>query len=151
MRRQIALFTLIKVLFNTTYRMVYPFLSAFSGGLGIDLTAFSVIFATRSFTSVLAPFLAPIADRRGRKTSMLLGMVVFILGAGLVALWPSYLTFFAAVVLTAFGANSIFLPAMQAYLGDRIPYLRRGRVIARSPANTANLQLPGRPGSTASR
>ena len=30
----------------------------------------------------------------------------------------------------------------------RLAVVRRGRVIARSPANTANLQLPGRPGST---
>lgn len=130
MRRQIALFTFIKLVFNTTYRMVYPFLSAFAGGLGMDLTAFSVIFAARSFTSMLGPFLAPIADRRGHKASMLLGMAVFVLGAGLVALWPSYLTFFAAVVLTAFGANSIFLPAMQAYVGDQVAYARRGFVLA---------------------
>jgi predicted MFS family arabinose efflux permease len=129
MRLQIALFTLIKVLFNTTYRMAYPFLSAFAGGLGVDLTAFSIIFTARSFTGMLGPFLAPIADRRGRKTSMLLGVAVYFLGAGLVALWPSYFTFFAAVVLTTLG-NYIFLPAMQAYLGDRVAYERRGRVLA---------------------
>ncbi len=130
MRLQVALFTLIKLLFNTTYRMVYPFLSAFASGLGLDLAAFSVIFAARSLSVMLAPFLAPIADRRGRKAGMLLGVVVFVLGAGLVALWPSYPTFFAAVVLTGFAGNSIFTPAMQAYLGDRVPYARRGRVLA---------------------
>jgi predicted MFS family arabinose efflux permease len=130
MRLQVALFTLIKVLYNTTYRMVYPFLSAFASGLGVDLAAFSVMFAVRSLSVLLAPFLAPIADRRGRKASMLLGLVIFVLGAGLVALWPSYLTFFAAVVLTAFAGNSIFTPAMQAHLGDRVPYARRGRVLA---------------------
>ncbi len=130
MRLQVVLFTLIKVLYNTTYRMVYPFLGAFASGLGIDLAAFSVIFAARSFSGMLAPFVAPIADRRGRKAGMLLGLVIFILGAGLVALWPSYPTFFAAVVLTAFAGNSVFTPAMQAYLGDRVPYARRGRVLA---------------------
>ena len=129
MRLQVALFTLIKVLFNTTYRMAYPFLSAFAGGLGVDLAAFSIIFTARSFTGMLGPFLAPIADRRGRKTSMLLGLVVYFVGAGLVALWHSYLAFFAAVVLTTLG-NYIFLPAMQAYLGDRVAYERRGRVLA---------------------
>ncbi len=130
MRLQVGLFTLIKILYNTTYRMVYPFLSFFAAGLGADLAAFSVIFAVRSFSGALAPFLAPIADRRGRKASMLLGLLVFILGAGLVALWPSYPTFFAAVVMTSFGGNTIFTPAMQAYLGDRVAYARRGRVLA---------------------
>ncbi len=130
MRLQVAVFTLIKVLYNTTYRMVYPFLSAFGSGLGVDLAAFSVMFAARSLSVLLAPLLAPIADRRGRKASMLLGLVIFVLGAGLVALWPSYLTFFAAVVLTAFAGNSIFTPAMQAHLGDQVPYARRARVLA---------------------
>jgi predicted MFS family arabinose efflux permease len=129
MRLQIALFTLVKILYNTTYRMAYPFLSAFAGGLGLDLSAFAIVFTARSLTGMLGPFLAPIADRRGRKTSMLLGLGVYILGALLVALWPSYPTFFGAVVLTTLG-NYIFLPAMQAYLGDRVAYERRGLVLA---------------------
>ena len=122
MRLQIALFTLIKVLFNTTYRMAYPFLSAFAGGLGVDLAAFSIIFTARSFTGMLGPFLAPIADRRGRKTSMLLGVAVYVLGAGSVALWPSYLTFFAAVVLTAL----VLLLAVQVAVWMRAVFAKRG-------------------------
>ena len=129
MRLQVVLFTLIKILFNTTYRMAYPFLSAFAGGLGLDLSAFATVFTARSLTGMLGPFLAPIADRSGRKTSMLLGLGVYMLGASLVALWPSFPTFFAAVVLTTLG-NYIFLPALQAYLGDRVAYERRGFVLA---------------------
>jgi predicted MFS family arabinose efflux permease len=60
---------------------------------------------------------------------MLLGLAVFTLGSGSAALWPSYWTYFAALVLTSLG-NYIFLPAMQAYLSDRVPYARRGLVMA---------------------
>jgi predicted MFS family arabinose efflux permease len=129
MRLQIGLFTVVKILFNTTYRMAYPFLSAFAGGLGIDLAAFSIIFTARSLTGMAGPFLAPIADRRGHKTSLMLGIAVYVLGAGVVALWPSTLAFFAALMLTTL-ANYIFLPAMQAYIGDHVAYARRGRVLA---------------------
>jgi len=129
MRLQITVFTLVKLVFNTTYRMAYPFLSAFAGGLGLDLSAFAVIFTARSFTGMLGPFLAPIADRRGRKTSMLLGVGVYVAGTGMVALWPTYATFFAAIMLATLG-NYIFLPAMQAYVGDLVAYERRGRVLA---------------------
>jgi DHA1 family inner membrane transport protein len=145
MRLQIALFTLIKVLYNTSYRMVYPFLSAFASGLGLDLSAFAIIFSARSFTGVLGPFLAPIADRRGRKTSMLLGMGVYLLGIGMVTLWPSYITFFAAVVLAALGSNSIFLPALQAYLGDRVAYERRGLVLANTETSWSLAFIVGVP------
>ncbi len=126
---KIILFTLSKLLLNTTYRMVYPFLNAFAGGVGVDLAQFSLLFTARSLTGMLGPFLAPIADRRGRKTSMLLGLAVYTLGAGAMALWPGYPAFFAALTLTTLG-NFIFLPAMQAYLGDHVPYARRGRVMA---------------------
>src|SRR5512146_2106968 len=111
MRLQVVLFTLVKVLSNTTYRMVYPFLGTFAGGLGVDLTAFSIVFTVRSLSAMLGPFLAPIADRRGRKTSMLLGLGIFTLGAGVAAAWPSYPTFLAALVLTTLG-NYIYLPAV---------------------------------------
>src|SRR5512140_422147 len=126
---QVALFTVIKVLYNTTYRMVYPFLSIFAAGMGMDLAGFAAVFTARSLTGMLGPFLAPIADRRGRKTSMLLGLGIFTLGAGVAAAWPSYPTFLAALVLTTLG-NYIYLPAVQAYLGDHVPYARRGLVMA---------------------
>jgi predicted MFS family arabinose efflux permease len=58
-----------------------------------------------------------------------LGLALFSLGIGVVAIWPSFPTFFAALVLSNLG-NQVFLPAMQAYLGDRVRYQQRGRILA---------------------
>jgi predicted MFS family arabinose efflux permease len=75
--------------------------------------------------SALGPFLAEIADRRGRRAGMLLGLVIFTAGVGLMLIWPAYLAFLIALLLASLG-NNIFLPAVQAYVGDRVPYEKRG-------------------------
>jgi predicted MFS family arabinose efflux permease len=60
---------------------------------------------------------------------MLLGMALFIIGMLLVAISPTYPALFAALMLT--GASKIvFDSSMQAYIGDRVPYARRGLAIA---------------------
>jgi len=109
--------------------MLYPFLTVFSRGLGVELPAVSLALTARSLTGTLGPFLASVSDSRGRKTGMLLGLGLFTAGTGLVAIWPTYPAFILSLILSTLG-NYVFLPALQAYLGDRIPYAQRGRTLA---------------------
>jgi MFS family permease len=117
---QLGLFTVARTVMNTSYRMVYPFLSTFQNGLGMSLGSFSLLLTLRSLMGLIGPLAAPLADWRGRKLSMLLGVGAFTAGALMVAVWPSITTFFIAVLLMAL-AYLVFLPAMQAYIGDRVP------------------------------
>ncbi len=126
---QILLFIVIKALLNTMVRMVYPYQSYWMAGLGVDARAFSRAISLRYALSILGPFLAASADRRGRRFGMLFGMALFVLGTALVAIRPTFLTFVLALVLALLG-NLVFIPSLQAYLGDRVPYQRRGRAIA---------------------
>ena len=129
LRVQIPALIAVRLVFNTLHRMVYPFLSYFSAGLGVDLASMGTAFTLRSIAGMFSPFLASIADSRGRKAGMLLGMLFFTVGVGLVVFWPVYPVFALALVLTTVG-NLAFIPSMQAYLGDRVPYQRRGLVMA---------------------
>ena len=125
---QLVLFTLARTVMNTGYRMVYPFLSTFQNGLGLSLGSISLLLTLRSLTGLISPLAAPLADLRGRKLSMLLGISVFTVCALLVIIWPGYTTFFIAVLLMNL-STLVFLPAMQAYIGDRVSYQRRGRAM----------------------
>ncbi|RME06931.1 MAG: MFS transporter [Anaerolineae bacterium] len=129
MRWQIALFALIRTVFNTAYRMIYPFLSVFAAGLGVDLNVIALALANRSLVGALGPFLAVVADRRGRKVGMLVGLGLFTLGAALVWLRPTFPAFMGMLLLTTLGKYG-FDPAMQAYLGDRVPYEQRGLALS---------------------
>ena len=129
LRYQIVAFTATRMVFHTMIRMVYPFLPAIGRGLGVDLASLSLALTARSLVGMFGSLLAFTADRFGRKTGMLTGLGVFVLGLGVVIIWPTYPGFFAALILTLAG-NLMFIPSMQAYLGDRIPYQRRGFVLA---------------------
>lgn len=129
LRLNVLVFTLIRIVLNTMHRMVYPFLAVFGRGLGVDVPTISIALTTRSAVGVFSPLLASVADTRGRKAGMLLGLLIFSAGTGLVVIWPTFTSFFLALILTLLG-KYIFDPSMQAYLGDQVPYDRRGRVMA---------------------
>jgi MFS transporter, DHA1 family, inner membrane transport protein len=126
---QVPIFITTRTVLNTLIRMVYPFLPVFGRGLGVDLYLLSYGLTLRSAAGIFGPFLASIGDSRGRKVGMLFGISLFIIGAGSLVLWPSYPAFVVMLILSIM-ANLVFIPSMQAFLGDRVPYDRRGLVLA---------------------
>jgi len=126
---KLGVFTLSRLVVNTATRMIYPFLAVFASGLHVEIGTISLAMAVSMATSALGPFLAPIADRRGRKTGMLIGMGIFLAGMLSASLFPSIVTFFIAILLGSLG-NNVLLPPIQAYLGDHTPYERRGFYMA---------------------
>jgi predicted MFS family arabinose efflux permease len=122
---QVAAFLIIRTAINTSIRMVGPFLLIFARGVGADMTSMASAVSASMAASAVGPFLAEIADRRGRKAGMLLGLVIYTLGVGVMLVWPVYAAFLIALLLASLG-NNIFLPAVQAYVGDRVPYEKRG-------------------------
>lgn len=126
---QAVLVSLSRLVLNTTHRMVYPFLAVFGRGLGVSLEDLSLAITGRSIIGATGPLFASIADNRSRKAGMLFGFILFVIGAGVVAIWPSYPSFILALVLTLMG-KYVFDPAMQAYFGDQVPYKERGKFIA---------------------
>jgi MFS transporter, DHA1 family, inner membrane transport protein len=125
----IVLFTLTRIVVNTSYRMVYPFLPVFARGLGIEPTSLAMAFSIRSFLGVFGPFLATVSDTHDRKTGILLGIGLFTVGSGVVGLWPTFWIFILGTSLAQLG-NVVFIPSLNAYLGDHVPYKKRGRVMA---------------------
>lgn len=126
---QIAIFIAVRIVVNTSLRMIFPFLPMFGRGLGVDINTLSSAIALRSAAGIFGPFLAPLADRRGRKFGMLTGLAIFILGSAMVVIWPTFPVFVLGITLNLLG-YSLFNPSVQAYLGDRVPYQRRGLALA---------------------
>ena len=126
---QILTFMLLRTILNTGHRMVYPFLSVFARGLGMDITTLSFVVTVRSFVGMFAPVFGSIADHRGRRFGMLSGIMLFLFGVGLVAIYPTFVTFTIAVLVGILG-KYLFDPSMQAYVGDRVPYEKRGTALA---------------------
>jgi predicted MFS family arabinose efflux permease len=125
---QISSTTLIRTVTNTGFRMVFPFQPILMEGLGISLVTITRMYAGQSLVGIISPFLASLADTRGRRTGMLSGLVLFGLGTLLVSLFPTSLGFLFFLILSMLG-KAIFDPSLLAYFGDTIPYQRRGFVL----------------------
>lgn len=109
--------------------MVYPFLAAFARGLGVDLSVLSYVMTARALAGMFGPLAAALTDKRGRKVGILVGVGLFSLGAALVVAWPTFPVFAAALLLMTLG-KYVFDISLVSWLGDRVPYERRGRVLA---------------------
>jgi predicted MFS family arabinose efflux permease len=128
MRFQVMLFAVVRMIININTRMIYPFLNTFASGLGVDLVTISLAMTIRSVSGALSLFLTPVADQRGRKTGMLLGVAIFIVGAALVMVWSTFTAFTISISLTFLGMF-VYLSSTQAYIGDRVRAGRRGTAL----------------------
>jgi len=128
MRGQVFLFAVVRMIININTRMIYPFLNTFASGLGVDLVTISLAMTVRSISGAFSLFITPLADRHGRKSGMLLGVVIFIIGAALVIVWPSFTAFTISISLTFLGMF-VYLSSTQAYIGDQVRAGRRGTAL----------------------
>ena len=125
---QVAAITVARIGLNTGYRMIYLFLPALARGLQVEPQAIIQAVAARSALGLAAPLVGSLGDQRGRKTAMLAGAGVFAAGCAALTAWPGYATFFVAMLAIAL-SKILLEPAGLAYLGDRVPYERRGLVL----------------------
>ncbi len=125
---QVGLATLCRLAFNTARRFAYPFAPVLSRGLGVPLTAITSVIAVNQSTAVIGMFFGPLADRLGYRLMMLTGLGMLTVGMFAGGFLPFYGVVLAALFLAGLG-KSVFDPALQAYVGERVPFQRRGLVI----------------------
>ena len=129
MLNELALITFVRGILNTAHRMAYPFLGVISRALGIDISALSLAVSSRNFVGMGIPLISPISDVRGRKFGMILGLSIFLFAIALVCFFPSFPTLFISLLLSVLG-KYIFDPSVLSYMGDKVPYHRRGLAIS---------------------
>ena len=123
----ISLFS-IRLIVDTSFRMLYPFIPQISDGLKVSITVFGWLLMIRSSSAFFSPLIGSLADRYGRRKIMSFALFSQFLGmAGItfVTGWWSILP----LLLTGLAVNA-YLPAQQAYISDLAPYDRRGRALA---------------------
>jgi predicted MFS family arabinose efflux permease len=128
-RYQLAAFALTRTIINTCHRLVYPFLPAIARGLGVSLASAALAVTARATLGLAGPVLGSVADTRGRRPAMLLGLGLIAAGMFLIAGWQVVAGFTAGLLLVAAG-KIVFESGMYAYVGDRVPYRQRGLATA---------------------
>jgi DHA1 family inner membrane transport protein len=141
---QLSIATLTRLLINTSRRFAYPFASALSRGLGVPLAAITSLIAVNQMTGVLSPLFGPLADRWGYRVMMLAGLSMLTGGMLAGGLLPVYGVVLLALFLAGL-CKSVFDPALHAYVGERVPYQRRGLAIGMIEFAWAGSALVGLP------
>ena len=119
---------LARLIVDTGWRMVYPFIPQFSTGLGLTVVGFSWLIFVRSIAGLTGSIFGILADRYGRRRLMTMGLLAE--AAGLIALALSW-QWWAVGPMMLFGIGvSTFMPVQQAYVSDKVDYNKRGRALA---------------------
>jgi predicted MFS family arabinose efflux permease len=125
---QVIVAVLCRLVLNTARRFPYPFAPALSRGMGVPLTAVTSLIAATQATALLGTISGPLTDRLGCRSVMLSGLAMLVVGMLAAGIWPTYGMVVAALLLAALG-KTVFDPAIQAFVGARVPFERRGAVI----------------------
>ena len=124
--RAIAVIILGRLVINITKRFPYPFVSAIADNFSVPATSIQNVIAMSNGTGLLSPLFGTISERYGRKPVMVALLVMMTVMSFLGALFSDYGIF--VIVMFAFGIGKIIYdPTFQAYLGDVVPFNRRGR------------------------
>ncbi|MEN8246606.1 MAG: MFS transporter [Thermodesulfobacteriota bacterium] len=133
-----------RILLNTARRFIYPFAPTFARGLGVPLTAVTSLIAVNQATSIIGLFFGPVSDRIGYRVMMLCSLGMLALGMLAAGLIPVYGIVLIALFLAGLG-KSIFDPAIQAFVGERVSYHRRGQAVGFLEVSWAGSSLIGIP------
>jgi len=140
----ITITTFSKLLFNITRRLIYPFAPEFARGLNVDLSAITSVIAINQATSVLGPVGAGFADKYGYRLLMLFSLGMLTIGTLAAGLIPLYSVLVICLFLAGL-AKSIFDPSLQAFIGNFVPFEKRGQIIGITELAWAGSTLVGIP------
>ena len=136
--------TLIRLFINTARRFADPFAPALSRGMGVSLTAVTSMIAVNQITGLFGLVFAPLGDKWGYKLMMMAGVAALAAGMFCGGLFPFYGTVLLALFLAGLG-KTVFDPALQAFVGSRVSYDRRGMAIGICETAWAGASLLGIP------
>lgn len=117
-----------RLLGTVSLRFAYPFLPTIADGLGTDLATIGVGVAGGEIAGLLAPLIGRRLDRVGRRRGMIDGLVVSAIGCVGVAAAPHVAVFGIALFFVAIG-RYLYDVSFGAWVGDEVPFERRGRAI----------------------
>ena len=141
---KILVVVICRLVLNTARRFAYPFAPVLSRGLGVPLTSITSLIAVNWATSLLGIFFGPLADRFGYGKMMVLGLILLAVGMFAGGFFPLYGVILLTLFLAGLG-KCVFDPAVQAYVGERVPYHRRATAIGLLEISWAGSTLLGIP------
>jgi DHA1 family inner membrane transport protein len=126
--QRITLLTVARTAANSCFRFAPPFLATVASDLDVSFGTIGVAVAISELSGLLSPATGTVAERLHRRTALFAGLIAVALASLLAASSQHLVMFGVALVLLAQG-KVLFDLGLGAWVSDRVPYERRGRVI----------------------
>jgi len=144
-RSSVGFLSAERLVMNTAFRFVYPFLPAIARGLGVPLDQAGYLVSVRHFAGLATPGLVrTVGKGELRRRLIVSGMLLFIVGAAVTVLTSTYVGALVGFALIGV-AKPVFDVSSQAYIADRVPYQRRARYLSVFEFTWAGALLVGAP------
>ena len=137
--------TATRIVANTAYRFAPPFIAIIAGaqqGFDVSIARVGLVISISELAGFLAPLIGAFVDRVSRRTAMAAGLGGSLVGILLMAIAPNLVVLCVGLTLLNL-LKSCFDLGMAAWIADRVPYDRRGRVVGLTETSWALSLLMG--------
>ena len=144
-RENLLPLTATRIVANTAYRFAPPFIAIIAGaqqGFDVSIARIGLVISISELAGFLAPLLGTFVDRVSRRTAMAVGLGGSFAGILLMAIAPNLVVLCVGLTLLNL-LKSCFDLGMAAWIADRVPYDRRGRVVGITETSWALSLLVG--------
>ncbi|MBP7690032.1 MAG: MFS transporter [Thermoflexales bacterium] len=128
LRRALIVSMLGRLAHDVTMRVIYPYVPEVAAGLKITEAQLGTLMSLRYGVSLGGPLFGAWADRVGHRRAMTIALLLVAVGTGLIGLSAGLIGPGLGFVVSGIG-SAMYVPALIAYMSDRTPYQRRGRVL----------------------
>ena len=131
-RQNLTLVTVARLVTNSAFRYVIPFLGVLADGLGVRISRLGIALTVATLTGLLGTPVGRLIDRGSHRTLMVLGLLGMAGGTTVAAVTPNIWWFGAGLVLIGL-AKLVFDVAMTGWVADSMHY----------PRDTGPFEQPG--------
>jgi predicted MFS family arabinose efflux permease len=141
----IGFLALLRLVLNTAFRFVYPFLPAISRGLGIPLAQGGFLVSARWIGTATTPLAIQFAGGgEARRKTFRIALGMFISGLVVSVAFGAYWAALAGFAMYGLG-KSMFDVTVHSYISDRVPYAERAKKMGYIELSWGGALLVGAP------
>jgi DHA1 family inner membrane transport protein len=126
-RKNLTLITLARLVTNSAFRYVIPFLAVLAKGLDVHISRLGLALTASTLTGLLGTPIGRLIDRGSHRLLMVVGLVGIAIGTVIASVAHSVLVFGAGLVVLSV-AKLMFDVAMTGWVAEFVPVAARGRV-----------------------
>ena len=125
---QLAILLIARIALDLDFQSITLYFSTLSESFNVQLWLMGFLVSIYSIFILFSPLFGSLSDQYGRRRFLTIGLIIFAISSGLMAIAQNWLIILLARAIAGLG-KAIFLPALLAELGDQYAYEKRSRAM----------------------